>query len=44
MATITMDASEYEALKKNISLLEEAKNLILKKNYLLNVITTLKLT
>ena len=25
MATITMDASEYEALKKNISLLEEAK-------------------
>ena len=25
MATITMDASEYEALKKNISLLEEVK-------------------
>lgn len=25
MATITMDASEYEALKKNIALLEEAK-------------------
>ena len=26
MATITMDASEYEALKKNISILVEAMN------------------
>lgn len=39
MATITMDTSEYEALKKNISLLEEAKE---KEQVLNNQIQKLK--